>query len=628
MNKDSTEKPNRLFMEKSPYLLQHAHNPVDWYPWGEEAFARAAAEDKPIFLSIGYSTCHWCHVMERESFEDPEIASLLNNYFISIKVDREERPDIDQIYMSACQALTGQGGWPLTIVMGADKRPFFAATYLPKRSRPGLPGLMELLPRLYGLWASDRRRVVKAAGELTDFLQRQTLEDKKAVEKESAIMPSDKLLDRAFNQLAEIYDHDYGGFGQAPKFPSSHRLIFLLRYWKKTNRKEALNMALKTLTVMHRGGIFDQIGYGLHRYSVDRQWLVPHFEKMLYDQAMTALAAMEAYSASGEPEMASFARKICQYILNCLHSPTGGFWSAEDADSEGKEGAFYIWSKTELLNLLGEYEGGLVAEYYDVADKGNFDEGKSILHRPHDDKEFAAARDISSNKLNYILNKAGEILREARNRRVKPFLDDKIITAWNGLSIAALARGAVILDEPAYLAAAEEAVNFITGHMLGERAALWRRYRDGEAAIEAFLEDYAFLAWGLIELYRADGKQINLDLSYRLTGRVIEKFYLQDGNLLFGTTDAAGPDLPVVAEVYDGAHPSAVSVAVMNMLRLGHQLSDPELLQKGELIMQKQQIKLTENPTACTSMLTALEYALRRRTGDLSCTVDGDCGWE
>ncbi|MDY6827363.1 MAG: DUF255 domain-containing protein [Bacillota bacterium] len=353
-------------------------------PWGKEAFTRAEVENKPIFLSIGYSTCHWCHVMERESFADQEIATLLNNYYISIKVDREERPDIDQVYMSACQVLTGQGGWPLTIVMGADKNPFFAATYLPKHLRPGLIGLIELLPQLHELWINDRLRIARTARELAAFLRQQSLQGIKTSTREKVVMPSDRLLDRTYEQLAEMYDHHYGGFGQAPKFPSTHRLIFLLRYWKRTGRNEALTMTVNTLKAIYNGGIFDQIGFGLQLYLVDRRWLVPHFEKMLYDQALTALAAMEAYHTPGEPEMSAFARKICQYVLTILVSPADAFYSVEDADSEGEEGTFYLWTRDELLNLLGEKEGKIVADYYGVTEKGNFDAGKNILHRCRD----------------------------------------------------------------------------------------------------------------------------------------------------------------------------------------------------------------------------------------------------
>ncbi|MFO8192117.1 MAG: thioredoxin domain-containing protein [Bacillota bacterium] len=628
MKKDCREGPNRLIKEKSPYLLQHAYNPVDWYPWGKEAFDMAEVEDKPIFLSIGYSTCHWCHVMEKESFEDLEIATLLNKYYISVKVDREERPDIDQIYMAACQALTGQGGWPLTIVMGADKTPFFAATYLPKHSRPGLIGLMELLPRLHELWNNDRPRIARTAGELADFLRRQSLREIKTLKRGEEGMPSDELLDRVYQQLAEMYDHHHGGFGQAPKFPSPHRLIFLLRYWKRTGRKEALTITVNTLKAMYNGGIFDQIGFGLHRYSVDRRWLVPHFEKMLYDQALTALAAMEAYHVSGEPEMSAFARKICQYVLTILVSPAGAFYSAEDADSEGEEGTFYLWTRAELLNLLGENEGNIVADYYDVTEKGNFEAGKNILHRLHDDQQFAEMRDVGVGQLREILSRAGKTMREARSRRTKPFLDDKVIAAWNGLMIAALARGSVLLDEPAYLAAAEKAVDFIYRRMLDRRGILMRRYREEEVAVEAFLEDYAFLTWGLIELYRATGKQYYLDRAYQLTSCVVQKYYKQDGTLLFSTTNEVRINLLATAEAYDGAHPSAVSVTAMNMLRLGYQLPDDELLNKGEMVLKRQREKLADNPVAYTFMLTALEYALRMKEGNLSCTVDGDCGWE
>ncbi|HSW35572.1 MAG TPA: thioredoxin domain-containing protein, partial [Candidatus Limnocylindrales bacterium] len=380
MDSYGNRKTNRLINEKSPYLLQHAYNPVDWYPWGNEAFEKAVAEGKPLFLSIGYSTCHWCHVMERESFEDPEVATLLNKSFVSIKVDREERPDLDQFYMAACQAMTGKGGWPLTVFLTPDKKPFFAGTYFPKHSRYGIFGIVDLLPKLDALWHQDRAQLLHAGGELWTLLQQQG-EGTADLKPVGFDLPPVSLIDRACQQLKSAYDHTYGGFGDAPKFPAPHQFMLLLRCWKRTGAADTLLMVVNSLKAMHRGGIFDQLGYGMHRYSVDRQWLVPHFEKMLYDQATVALATLEAYQAVSDPELALFARKIFAYVLQELKSPEGGFFTAEDADTEGEEGTFYVWTPGEIKALLGTEHGQLVAKFFGVTEKGNFENGSSVLHR-------------------------------------------------------------------------------------------------------------------------------------------------------------------------------------------------------------------------------------------------------
>jgi uncharacterized protein YyaL (SSP411 family) len=487
MSRTKTKTANRLINEKSPYLLQHAYNPVDWYPWGEEAFARAKAEDKPVFLSIGYSSCHWCHVMERESFADPAVAELLNRDFISIKVDREERPDLDHIYMAACQALTGQGGWPLTVFLTPDKKPFFAGTYFPKRSRYGIIGLEELLPKLASLWKREPEKLAQAGEKLLWSVQD---EFEAGAAKE---MPGIETLDMAFDLLQESFDRRYGGFGPAPKFPIPHQLMFLLRYWKRSGKPEALEMAVRTLEAMAAGGICDQLGYGFHRYSTDAAWLVPHFEKMLYDQALLALAYLEGYQAARDPELAAAARQIFEYVLRDLTSPEGAFYTAEDADAEGEEGLFYLWTRAEIMDLLGEKRGRIVADYYHVTAAGNFKNGKNILHLPVAKQEFAAARGMDITALNEILSESREILLQARSRRERPFRDDKIITGWNGLMIAALARGAAALAAPLYASAARKAALFIREHMVDKKLGLRRRYREGEAAYLLF--SMTMLTW-------------------------------------------------------------------------------------------------------------------------------------
>jgi len=611
MNNSEHIKPNRLINEKSPYLLQHAYNPVDWYPWGDEAFQKAKEEDKPVFLSIGYSTCHWCHVMEKESFEDFDVAALLNKDFVSIKVDREERPDLDQFYMTACQAMTGQGGWPLSIFMTADKKPFFAATYLPKYSRMGISGLVEFLPKLAEIWHQDRDRVEQSAYDVTEALRRHT---EGGMGGQSigvkGKLPEAEVLDQAYQSLKDSYDSEYGGFGGAPKFPAPHQLNFLLQYWKRTGSEKALNMAINTLKKMHRGGIFDQLGYGMHRYSVDRQWLVPHFEKMLYDQATTAEAALEAYRVSGDEEMADMARKIFSYVLKELTAAEGPFYSAEDADSEGEEGTFYVWERGEILELLGPEKGELVADYFGVTEAGNFEKGKSVLHRPHDRSAFCKEKGISEKELTEILEETRPILLQARAGRERPFLDDKFITAWNGMIIGVLARGAVLLGEKSYSEAADRAADFILQRMVSENGQLCRRYREGEVAIPAFLEDYAFLARGLLELNLATFDSRRLEQAVKLTGEMDRFLNRDEGRLKFSSAEENIAGLPLYVEAYDGAVPSGTAVAAETYLRLGRLNGDEDMIRKGELLIGAQAGVMKRFPNGHTAMLAVLDLAL------------------
>ncbi len=603
-------KLNRLADEKSPYLLQHAGNPVDWYPWGDDAFEEAKTEDKPVFLSIGYSTCHWCHVMEKESFEDPEVAELLNRDYISIKVDREERPDLDQVYMAACQALTGQGGWPLTVIMTPDKKPFFAGTYFPKHSRYGIHGMMDLLPKIAEAWKGERNRVEEAAGELTGLLHRQAGEGSGTKAGETGALPQADVLSSAFGQLASIYDLSNGGFGGAPKFPSPHQLIFLLRMKERGFEQEVKRMTLDTLKAMHRGGIFDQIGYGMHRYSVDASWLVPHFEKMLYDQATTALAALEAYRAYGDEEVALLARRIFEYVETDLTSPEGAFYSAEDADSEGEEGTFYVWTPGQLEAVLGKERAGLAAAYFGVTAKGNFEKETSVLHRTRDINDFASSRGMEPEKLAAELETIRLLLLEHRNRRPRPFRDDKILAAWNGLYIAALAAGSQTFGEKKYAATAGKAADFILQRMVNEEGLLLRRFREGEAAIPAFLDDYAAMALALLELYSSTFDSRRLAQAAQLARKMLELFYNDDGTLRYGQVEDSAETLPLTAEAYDGAVPSAVSLAAMALLRLGRILRDQEMTAAGEKIISRHGEKLQRYPGGHTYLLAALDYAL------------------
>ncbi|MBD3398333.1 DUF255 domain-containing protein, partial [Candidatus Micrarchaeota archaeon] len=485
--------PNRLIDEKSPYLLQHAYNPVDWYPWGEEAFEKARREDKPIFLSIGYSTCHWCHVMERESFEDPEVAEAMNDAWVSIKVDREERPDIDHIYMTVCQMMTGSGGWPLNIIMTPDKKPFFAGTYFPKNSVYGRIGMMDLIARVKELWTEQRGTVLESAGKVMSAL--------KQIPDQSPGPPlSPEVLDKAFQELSQRFDDTYGGFSEAPKFPTPHNMMFLLRYWKKKSEYRALEMVEKTLKGMRKGGVYDHIGFGFHRYSTDREWLLPHFEKMLYDQALMVMAYTEAYQATKDEHYREVAREVIRYVLRDMTDEKGGFYSAEDADSEGEEGKFYVWTKAEAAQVLDPEELDIFVNAFNILPEGNFREeatgkitGANIPHLRKPMSDLASQLNMAEEDLREVLESARKKLFEAREKRVHPYKDDKILTDWNGLMIAALSKAGKAFDEPQYVRAAEKAADFVFEHLLNEQGRLLHRYRGGESGIEAHVDDYAFM---------------------------------------------------------------------------------------------------------------------------------------
>lgn len=599
MSGRAERKPNRLIHEKSPYLLQHAYNPVDWYPWGDEAFERAKREDKPIFLSIGYSTCHWCHVMERESFEDEEVAAVLNRDFVAIKVDREERPDIDHIYMTVCQAMTGHGGWPLTIIMTPDKTPFFAGTYFPKRSRYGRPGLLDILQQIADVWKHDRARIDRVGRKVLDALRPHF--QNRAGELDASV------LDEAYKQFAERFDAAYGGFGPPPKFPTPHNLIFLLRYGRLTGKAQATAMATKTLEAMHRGGIYDHIGFGFARYSTDREWLVPHFEKMLYDNALLAYAYLEAYQATGDARHARVAREIFTYVEREMTDPDGGFYSAQDADSEGVEGKFYVWTPDEVKAVLGADDGALFCDVYDITPGGNF-EGKSIPNRIHTSLASAARRyGMTVEELAQRLETMRRKLFAARGRRVPPHKDDKILTAWNALMIAALAKGAKVLDEPALAERAIQATSFLLAKLRRGDGRLLARYRDGEAAHLAYLDDYAFLTWALLELYEATFEARFLRDALGLTRQMFNLFGDdKDGGLFFTGRDAeALPARP--KEVYDGAMPSGNSVAAYTLVRLAQLTGDEALRRKADQQLQAFAGDVRAFPSAHAFFLLALQ---------------------
>jgi len=591
---------NHLIHESSPYLLQHAHNPVDWFPWGKAAFDKARREDKPIFLSIGYSTCHWCHVMEEESYSDPDVGKVLNEAFVAIKVDREERPDIDHVYMQAAQMMTGSGGWPLNIMMTPDKRPFFAATYLPKHTRFGRTGLIELAGRVHELWQHDRARLLQPANQLVTALSRMNTGG-------TTNIPLNKeVIKQTFSELAQSFDAVHGGFGKAPKFPSAQNLLFLLRYWHQTGDAKALAMVEKTLTAMRSGGMFDQIGFGFHRYSTDDHWLLPHFEKMLYDQAMLIIAYAEAYQATGKQTYADTAREIIAYAQRDMQNPDGGFYSAEDADSEGVEGKFYVWSSRQLETVLGEDDAAFAAFVFGVTGDGNLEDeatgkktGANVLYLAHPPASVA-----DKTKLERIRKK----LFAARQKRIRPFRDDKILTDWNGMMIAALAIAARSLNAPEYAKVARNTVDFILKRLRKKDGRLLHRFREGKAGIRAKLDDYAFLVWGLIELYETDFNTHDLQTALELNASTLKHFSASNGGLYF-TADDAEELLVRPMDAYDGAMPSGNSVAMMNLVRLSRMTGDTALEQRAANISKAFSQEASRLPSAFTYMMSALLFA-------------------
>ncbi len=603
--------PNRLIDEKSPYLLQHAHNPVEWHAWNEAAFAEAKARNKPIFLSIGYATCHWCHVMEKESFEDAEAAGQLNATFVCIKVDREERPDIDAVYMAACQMMTGSGGWPLSIFMTPDRKPFFAATYIPKRSRFGRNGLIELCERVKTLWAEQPEQIAASAAGLTAQLG-------KAFEYASAEEPGVRVLDRAYDDIAASFDGRNGGFEPAPKFPTPHRLLFLLRCYERTGQPRALEMVERTLTAMRLGGIWDHVGFGFHRYATDREWLLPHFEKMLYDQALIAMACLETHQISGNPLMAETARDLFTYVLRDMTDPGGGFYSAEDADSEGVEGRFTVWGLDEFHRVLGAEEAGFWEPIFNLRPEGNFNDeatgrptGANILHLTRPLERWARERGLSEEALQNRWRRARRELFEARRRRVHPLKDDKILTDWNGLMIAALAAGSRVLGRPDYKDAAVRAARFILTTLRTENGRLLHRFRDGDCAIAGHAGDYAFLIHGLLHLYRATFDIGFAEEAAALQQVMVADFWDEDSGGFY-LVDPHHLELPVrPKELYDGAIPSANSVALTNLLWISRLTGDTRWAEKAQQLVQAFAGSVSQMPSAFTGFLCGLDLALR-----------------
>jgi len=602
---------NHLADQASPYLLQHAANPVDWYPWSQEAFAKAHREDKPIFLSIGYSTCHWCHVMEHESFEDDEVARLLNEVFVCIKLDREERPDIDGVYMDVCQMLTGSGGWPLTIMMTPDKKPFFAATYIPKNNRFGRMGLLELIPRVKQLWSHEREQLNHTAAEITTALQ------KSAQTSTGGDKLDTSVLDQACQELSQRFDRDYGGFTPAPKFPTPHNLTFLLRYWHRTGEPQALEMVEKTLQAMRRGGIYDHIGFGFHRYSTDHQWLVPHFEKMLYDQALLSLAYVQTYQATGKAEYAQTVREIFTYVLRDMTDSGGGFYSAEDADSEGVEGKFYLWTEDEIKQALPVQDADLVIRLFNITNEGNFAEeasgdktGANIMHLSEPIEQVATELKISESELPTRWQKARQQLFDVRENRVHPHKDDKILTDWNGLMIAALAQAGRILPEPVYTQAAQKAADFILDTLIDSQGRLLHRYRQGQTSIRAHLDDYAFFIWGLLELYETTFEVRYLEKALDLSRDMWDLFGDEKAGGFFFTAEDSEELLVRRKEIYDGAVPSGNSIALLNLLRIGRITGAEDWQSKTDSLAQHFAPRVRQTPSAYTQLLQGIDFYL------------------
>ena len=602
-------RPNRLVHEKSPYLLQHANNPVDWYPWGDEAFNRAKKEDKPIFLSIGYSTCHWCHVMAHESFEDPGIAALLNGYFICIKVDREERPDIDSVYMTACQQMTGQGGWPLTVVMTPEKKPFFAATYIPKTSRFGMAGLDTLLPRIITLWRERRVEINVSADGIVSMLQHSSQTANKRT------IPGSDLLRQGYDALSGTFDPVSGGFGRAPKFPTPHTLIFLLRYWKRTGDGRALGMVKKTLDEIRKGGIFDQIGFGVHRYSTDAQWRVPHFEKMLYDQALLVMAYTEAYLATKCLEYKKTAGEIITYVLRDMVSPEGAFYSAEDADSPGGERAYYTWTIPEIQDLLGSEDAAIAEQLYNLAPDGNYfhtegDHGKNIFYRTLSPGDLAQYFRLPPQVLETRAESIRARLFDARQARLRPARDDKVLTDWNALFCQALAQASLAFDEPRYTGAAVRAMKFVLTRMRTGDGGLLHRFRDGDAGIPAFADDYVFTIRALIALYETTFNTRYLFLARELNTFFTEHFWDKEQGGFFTAGDRAETLLVRKMEYYDGAIPSGNSVAFENLVLLSRLTGDASLEEQAAALAGTITGEVSRSPASSAWFLAALDHAL------------------
>ncbi len=595
---------NHLIHETSPYLLQHAHNPVNWYPWCEEALQKAKMENKPIFLSVGYSSCHWCHVMEHESFENEEIAKIMNENFISIKVDREERPDLDDIYQKVCQMSTGQGGWPLSVFLTPDQKPFYVGTYFPILDSYGRPGFGSILRQLAQAWKEKPNDVKKAAESfMTTLQQAEHITTPAKLEK--------TILDEAALNLIQIADNTYGGFGSAPKFPNAANLSFLLRYSKISKISRFSEFVLKTLTKMARGGIFDQIGGGFHRYSTDARWLVPHFEKMLYDNALLPIVYVEAYQITKDPFYLGVIKKTLGFVLREMTSKEGGFYSALDADSESEEGKYYVWKKKEIRDVLGA-DAEVFFLYYDVTDGGNF-EGNTILNNNISTSSVAFHFGITEDKVRQIVSEGEKKLLDARATRVRPGLDDKVLTSWNALMVSALAKAYRVTDEKSYLEAAERCVTFIEKNLILD-GQLLRTYKDGKAKIPGYLEDYAYFVNALIDVFEVHPQAKYLDLATTLANYLVDHFWDAEHNSFYFTADSSEPLIIRPKNNYDLSMPSGNSVAALALLKLYHLTQQKNFLEISTKIMESFAIMAAENPFGFGFLLNTIYLYLQNPT--------------
>ena len=601
-NKKKEKYVNRLAKESSPYLLQHNNNPVDWYPWGREAFDKAKELDRPIFLSIGYSTCHWCHVMAHESFEDEQVAQLLNENYISIKVDREELPEIDHVYMSVCQAMTGKGGWPLTIIMTPSKEPFFAGTYFSKTGRFGRPGMLELLPSISDAWKNKREDLLISAKKVNSFL----MESNK---KEIGEDLDQSVLENAYAQFVSKYDKINGGFSTQPKFPSAHNLIYLLRYHYMNGDTTSLMMVENTLQKMRLGGIFDQIGYGFHRYSTDKEWLVPHFEKMLYDQAMLTMAYTEAYQITQNQLYQNISEEILTYVDRDMTDKRGGFYSAEDADSEGEEGLFYLWTLQELQKITSKDDFSFLTDLYSLDSSGNFKDeatrqftGKNIFHLKNlinDKSKSKQIKEINNNLFNI------------RKKRIHPLKDNKILTDWNGLMIVAYAKAGIAFNNKSFINTAEKSTQFILNNLTDNNGRLIKRYRNGVSGLDAHLDDYAFMIWGLLELYEATFKPSYLSEAISLNRIMVDEFWSDEGGFYLGS-DKSEQLIVRSLTGYDGAIPSGNAIAAYNLLKLTRLTGEEKWAEMAQKLFKVFSNDIKNTPIGYTSTLSAFMFELSK----------------
>jgi len=594
---------NRLIHETSPYLLQHAHNPVDWYSWGDEVLARAKKEDKPILLSIGYSSCHWCHVMENESFEDEAIAKIMNERFVNIKVDREERPDLDELYMNAVQVMTGSGGWPMTVFLTPDLVPFHAGTYFPPEDRGGMPGFPKILVVVSDYYRNHREEVGKMETQMKNALHQMV-----------EIIPSqetidEKILAKAFETFEGQFDSNYGGFGKAPKFPSSMALSFLLRYWKRTGSKEALRMVEVSLEKMANGGIYDHLGGGFHRYSVDERWLIPHFEKMLYDNALLSRTYFEAYQATGEERYRRVAEEVFRYVIRGMKSPEGGFYSTQNADSEGEEGKFYVWSRDQIKEVLGKEKGTPFCGYYGVTPQGNFEGETSVLNIASTMEKISELYGISIPELEEVLEEGRQKLYAEREKRIRPDRDEKILTSWNGLMISSFVDGFKVTENERYIEEAKKAARFILEEMRKD-GHLMRVFHQGKSHVKGYSEDYAFFIQTLIDLYEATFEIDWLKEADDLNRRMIHQFWDERNGGFFFTGKENEPLIARSKNPYDNVIPSSNSVALFNLIRLGYLTGEESLKQKAEQIIHLFYKFLSEHPSGFTHMLSGLSFFL------------------